>query len=258
MRDEVAELFDVEPASVAIIPNGIDPADWTTTDARRRAMRRRYGSPLVVFAGRLEVEKGVQTLIDAMPSLRRSVRGVRAVVIGEGGAERDLQAHARRRRLGTAMTFAGYVSDADLRSTVAAADVAVVPSLYEPFGFVVLEAMALGAPVVVARAGGLADVVADGRTGWQFPPGDPAALAAALATVLSDRREARRRAEAARKDIAARFGWAAIAAATDAVYRVVRSGTAFGVVPPAVRGEPDGLYYRRVTSGHRLPRRTTP
>jgi glycogen(starch) synthase len=221
MRDEVATLFGRPAEGIAVIPNGIDPDEWRPTDSRRRTMRRRYGTPLVAFAGRLEVEKGVQTLIDAMAPLRRLVPGARAVVIGEGAAERDLHARARRRRLGDAVTFLGHVSETDLRSLVAAADVAVVPSLYEPFGFVALEAIVLGAPLVVARTGGLATIVDDGRTGWQFTPGDPESLAEALAAVLADPRESRRRAAAARADVLARYGWPTIVEQTDAVYRTV-------------------------------------
>jgi glycogen(starch) synthase len=224
MRDEVAALFGRDADGIAVIPNGIDPAEWRTTDSRRRTMRRRYGTPLIVYAGRLEVEKGVQTLIDAMPLLRRTHPGARAVVIGEGGADRDLRAHARRRRLGDVVTFLGYVSEPDLRALVSAADVAVVPSLYEPFGFVALEASVLGAPLAVARTGGLATIVDDGRTGWHFAPGDPQALVEVLSAALSDPREARRRAAAARTDVLARYGWPTIAAQTDAVYRTVARG----------------------------------
>lgn len=224
MRDEVSALFGHSADSIVVIPNGIDPDEWRTTDSRRRTMRRRYGSPLVVYAGRLEVEKGVQTLIDAMPALRRAVPGARAVVIGEGGAERDLRAHARRRRLGEAITFLGYVSETDLRALVGAADVAVVPSLYEPFGFVALEAIVLGAPLVVARTGGLATIVDDGQTGWQFVAGDSPSLVDALREALSDPREARRRAALARADVLARYGWPTIAEQTDAVYRGVARG----------------------------------
>lgn len=224
MRDEVATLFGRDADGISVIPNGIDPAEWRTTDSRRRTMRRRYGTPLVVYAGRLEVEKGVQTLIDAMPLLRRTNPGARAVVIGEGGADRDLRAHARRRRLGDSLSFLGYVSEIDLRALVAAADVAVVPSLYEPFGFVALEASVLGAPLAVARTGGLATIVDEGRTGWQFAPGDAQGLAEVLSAVLSDPREARRRAAEARTDVLARYGWPTIAEQTDAVYRTVARG----------------------------------
>lgn len=224
MRAEVSGLFGRDPAGIAVIPNGIDPAQWRAAESRRRAMRREYGSPLIVYAGRLEAEKGVQTLIDAMPLLRRRVPDARAVVIGEGGAEPSLRAHARRRRLGEALTFAGYVSEADLRALVSAANAAVVPSLYEPFGFVALEAAVMGAPLVVARTGGLAEIVDDGRTGWQYPPGDSAALAATLEDVLGDERAARRRAAAARQDVVARFAWPVIARLTDEVYRRTRRG----------------------------------
>jgi len=222
MREEVAGLFARDREDITVIPNGIDPAQWRAAESRRRAMRREYGTPLVVYAGRLEAEKGVQTLIDAMPMLRRQVPEARAVVIGEGGAESSLRAHARRRRLGDAVTFTGYVSEADLRALVSAANAAVVPSLYEPFGFVALEAAVMGAPLVVARTGGLAEIVDDGRTGWQYPPGDSAALAATLGDVLGDERAARRRAAAARQDVVARFAWPVIARLTDEVYRRTR------------------------------------
>jgi glycogen synthase len=220
-------------------------------------MRHRYGSPLVVFAGRLEKEKGVQTLIDAMPRVRRSVPGARAVVVGAGGAERELRAHARRRRLGSAMTFAGFVSDAELRATVAAADVAVVPSLYEPFGIVALEAMSIGSPLVAARTGGLTAIVDGDRTGWQFAPGDPVDLADVLTSALTDRRESRRRATAAREAIVSRFSWPAIASGTGAVYRGLLHGTRSRAVPPAAPAAPDGLHYWRVTNGDPTLRRTT-
>jgi glycosyltransferase involved in cell wall biosynthesis len=116
------------------------------------------------------------------------------------------------------------VSETDLRALVAAADVAVVPSLYEPFGFVALEAIVLGAPLVVAGTGGLATIVTDGETGWQFAPGDAQALSEALGEALSDPREARRRAGRARADVQVRYGWPTIAGQTDAVYRGVVRG----------------------------------
>lgn len=218
MRREIAGLFGRPAEDISVIPNGIDPAQWRASASRRRSMRERYGSPLVVFSGRLEAEKGVQTLIDAMPELRRAVPGVRLVVVGVGGAMADLTTRVRRRRLGDSVTFAGYVSESDLRAIVAAGDVAVVPSTYEPFGFVALEAMCLGTPLVAARTGGLAEIVQDGKTGWLVPAGDPAALAASLAQVLTDPSTARRRVAQARRDVADRFGWSSIAAQTRAAY----------------------------------------
>ncbi|MBI1352238.1 MAG: glycosyltransferase [Actinomycetales bacterium] len=218
MRHEVVGLFDCDPEVLTVIPNGIDPREWSTTPSRKRAMRHRFGSPLIGFTGRLESEKGVQTLIDAMPVIRRSVPDARAVIVGTGGAEAELRNRVRRRRLSDAVHFAGYVSDEDLRAIVAASDVQVVPSLYEPFGFVALEAMVMGTPLVAARTGGLAGIVEDGVTGRLFAPGDAGDLAEAVVDMLAHPSHARRCLTAARRAAEEQYGWAAIAASTDAVY----------------------------------------
>ena len=228
MREEVASLFGRPRSAIAVIPNGIDADAWTTTPARRRAARSAYGSPLIAFCGRLEVEKGVQTLIDALPAVRRRIPGVRAVIVGTGGAEAALTSQVRRRRLQDAVAFAGYVTDARMRAIVAAADVSAIPSLYEPFGFVALETMALGTPVVASRTGGLAEIVEDGRTGWLVDPGDSGALGRTLAEVLDDPAEARRRAAAAGAEVRTRFSWRAIAERTAAVYGSVAGASGTG------------------------------
>jgi glycogen(starch) synthase len=233
MRDQVAHLFDLDADALSVIPNGIDPASWRVSSRRRDRAKAEHGSPLVVFAGRLEREKGVQTLLDALPILRRTVPDVRAVVMGVGSAEAWLRERARDRGISALVRFTGWVPEADLRATVAAADAAVVPSLYEPFGFVALEAMVLGAPVVVARTGGLAEIVEAGRTGWTFEPGDPQSLADELAAVLDNRAEAHRRARSARREVRERYGWPAIAAETDRAYAAASVATAATHARPA-------------------------
>ncbi len=217
MRREVHRLFG-RRLPVAVIPNGLDPRQWRVSTAARARARQRYGQPLVVYTGRLEREKGVQTLIDALPRVRRAVPGTHAVITGTGAAEPWLRSRVARRRLDADVTFAGWVSERDLRALVAAADAAVVPSLYEPFGFVALEATALGAPVVVAGVGGLAEIVDDGRTGLTFPPGDAGALADALIETLLHPDRSADRVEVARAELVERYGWAGIAERTVAVY----------------------------------------
>lgn len=217
MREEVHRQFG-RSLSVSVIPNGIDPQQWHVSPAARARARAEHGHPLVVYTGRLEREKGVQTLIDATRRVQRRVEGVRVVITGAGGAAERLQSQVRRRRLHESVAFAGWVSERELRALVAAADVAVVPSLYEPFGFVALEATALGTPLVVSDVGGLAEIVDNGRTGLTFRPGDAAQLATALIETLTDPVAAQARVRRARAELEPRFGWDSIARQTVDVY----------------------------------------
>jgi glycogen(starch) synthase len=101
---------------------------------------------------------------------------------------------------------------------MAATDAMVVPSIYEPFGMVALEAAAAGAPLAVASTGGLAEIVQPGETGVTFPAKDPDALAASVGSLLADEPFARRVATRAKAMVAERYGWASIARRTAAVY----------------------------------------
>src|SRR5439155_21525575 len=123
-----------------------------------------------------------------------------------------------RLELEPAVRFAGFVGG-ELPATFAASDTVVVPSIYEPFGMVALEAAAAGAPLAVATTGGLAEIVEPGVTGMTFPAGDPAAIADAVSTLLADNRSARLMADRARTMVRSRYGWASIAATTAATYR---------------------------------------
>jgi glycogen(starch) synthase len=232
MRWEVQRLFDPAKGKTVVIPNGIDPDQWVVSSSRRARARKAYGTPLVVFAGRLEWEKGVHTLLEATSRLRRRVPGVRVVIAGRGGAEEALQRTAREKRLGRAVTFTGWMPEPDLRALIAAADAIVVPSIYEPFGIVALEAATLRTPLVVSRTGGLAELVEDGRTGWTFATGDATGLAAAVESALTDRAAARRYTAAARAAVLERHGWPAIAARTRLLYRDAVRAAEGGTPPP--------------------------
>jgi len=217
MRWEVTRLFELPAEKVDVIPNGVDAARWQPGPEQVAAARRQWAGdgPLLAYGGRLVHEKGVQDLLAAVPRLRRRHPGLRLVVAGSGPAADELRAQARRLRLGRAVAFAGFVPDTDLAALVAAADCAVVPSLYEPFGMVALEAAAAGTPAVVADVGGLAEIV---EPVLRFPPGDVAALAARIDAVLADQVLARRLVRRARERLAAEHTWRRIAARTVETY----------------------------------------
>ncbi|WP_250033502.1 glycosyltransferase family 4 protein [Paractinoplanes maris] len=224
MSDEVQRLFDVPAAGIDVVPNGVDALVWSPRPRAVAAARRRYAEadgPLVSFAGRLVYEKGVQHLLTAVPALRERHPGLRVVVAGDGPYRKDLESLATE-----GVTFAGFLTGHHLTALMGASDCYVVPSIYEPFGMVALEAAAAGTPVAVADTGGLAEIVEDGVTGVKFPPGDPSALAEAVGSVLADREHARRVARRARRRVHDDFAWPGIAAATVATYDRARADDA--------------------------------
>ncbi|HYT09416.1 MAG TPA: glycosyltransferase family 4 protein [Mycobacteriales bacterium] len=243
MRWEVTRLFELPAEKVDVVPNGVDPDRWRASPEQVAAARRRWAGdgPLVVCSGRLVYEKGVHDLLAALPRLRRRHPGVRLVVAGRGPKEVELRELARRLRLGRSVAFAGFVPDADLAALVAAADCAVVPSVYEPFGMVALEATAAGTPVAVSDVGGLREIVEHRGTGLRFPAGDPAGLTDAVSELLTDQVLARRLVRQARAVLQQDHSWARIAERTGEVYqragreeRVLRAGLASRRVPRLV------------------------
>ena len=171
------------------MPNGVDPEDLQPVADLPR-LRARYAAPderLVLLVGRLVYEKGFHLALDALPGVIERLGGVRFLVAGSGTAERDLKAQARKLGLDRHGEFLGWIDDAMLHSLYAIADLCVIPSLYEPFGLVALEAMASGCPCIVADTGGLREVVPGGeRVGLRFRARDSASLATMMEKVLSD------------------------------------------------------------------------
>ncbi|MGE0839971.1 glycosyltransferase family 4 protein [Pseudonocardia sp.] len=237
MRTEVATLFDLDPDTIAVVHNGIAPRRWSVPPAATDAARRRWAPgdvPLLAYFGRLEYEKGVQDLITALPRIRRAHPGTRLVVAGTGTQRDMLVDEARRHRVRRSVRFAGHLADDDLAALLTAATAVVLPSRYEPFGIVALEAAAAGAPLVASTAGGLGEVVVDGVSGLSFEPGDVAALADAVRRVLDDPAAADERARAARARLVPDFGWPVIAVRTAEIYAAAPAGGAIDAGRPKI------------------------
>ena len=221
MRREITHLFEVDPERISVIRNGIEPSGWRALPADVAQFRDEHapgGDPLLLYFGRLEWEKGPQDIIAALPRIRAQHPGTRLVIAGRGTQGDELLAAARKHRVVRAVDFLGHLSDRELRAALAAANVVVLPSRYEPFGIAALETAAAGAPLAASTAGGLAEVVVDGETGVSFPPGDILALAVAVNSVLADPAAAKRRAKLARQRLTTDFSWTQIAEDTAEVY----------------------------------------
>ena len=224
MREQVTTLFEVPGGHVEVVPNGVDDRAWRARPRAVASARARFAGdgPLIGYAGRLVYEKGVQHLVDAVPQLRERHPGLRVLIAGDGPYRGELEERTHQLGIGGAVRFAGFLDNTQLPAVLGATDATVVPSLYEPFGMVALEAAAAGAPLAVARTGGLAEIVEPGVTGVTFPHSDPPALAGAVGQLLGDEVFARRVARQARTMVCRRYGWATIAARTAEVYASAR------------------------------------
>jgi glycogen synthase len=224
MRGHVADIFDVDERRVAVIPNGIDPRELRPA-GDLQALRREFAEPhekLVLFVGRLVYEKGFQLALDALPSVLEGVQDVRFLVAGSGTHEAELKEQAQRLGLSDHGSFLGWIGDDVLHSLYRIADLCVVPSIYEPFGLVALEAMASGCPCIVADTGGLREVVPVGeRVGLRFNGGDAEHLGVMIERLLVDEPLRERLVTEASEHVLS-FDWDDIAQRTRGIYGELR------------------------------------
>lgn len=221
MRGHVADIFGLDERRVTVIPNGIDPGELRPVDdlAALRAQFAEGHEKLVLLVGRLVYEKGFQLALDALPGVIERVGAVRFLVAGSGTHEQELKAQAADLGLDRHGVFLGWIGDDALHSLYRIADLCVVPSLYEPFGLVALEAMASGCPCIVADTGGLREVVPAGeRVGLRFNGGDAEHLGTMIERLLVDE-ALRDRLVAEASEHVLSFDWADVAQRTGEVYR---------------------------------------
>ncbi|MBA3490208.1 MAG: glycosyltransferase family 4 protein [Longispora sp.] len=220
MKWEVIRLLDLHDAAVEVIPNGVNERRWRAPKRAVTATRERFAGegPLIAYAGRLVYEKGVQDLLAALPELRKRHPGLRAVIAGDGPHRAELEQQTQWLGLGDDVHFTGFMTERELPALLAAADTVVVPSLYEPFGMVALEAASAGAPLAVSRTGGLLEIVTPGQTGMTFSTGNPEELGQAVSALLDNTAAARRSVTRARSMIRKGYLWPVIGARTSAAY----------------------------------------
>jgi glycogen synthase len=219
MREHVADVYGLEESRIAVIPNGIDPSELVPVDDLD-TLRSRFAGPhekLVLLVGRLVYEKGFQLALEALPGLIERVGGVRFLVAGSGTAEGELREQATVLGLDAHGTFLGWIGDDVLHSLYRIADLTVVPSIYEPFGLVALEAMASGCPCLVADTGGLREVVPNEDVGLRFRSRDPRSLASMAERLLTNE-ALRDRLVAEASEHVLSFDWADVARQVGEVY----------------------------------------
>jgi D-inositol-3-phosphate glycosyltransferase len=222
-RSQLVEYYDADPGKIIVIPPGVDLERFYVR-AKTKARTQLGLSPEranILFAGRIEPLKGIDTLIHAAALLRakrpEALAQTGITIIG-GDTRPTRRNHEMNRLYDLRCTldlcdivgFLGAKEQDVLPDYLAAADVVVMPSHYESFGMVALEAMATGTPVIASDVGGLAHLVQNGRTGFHVPPGDPAALAQRIDEILSEA-DLRQRLGDQASAYARQFDWSIIA-----------------------------------------------
>ena len=220
MLDHIQHVLGAVKTKIRVIPNGVEAS---------RFNNGRQPQPIptgvsedrktILYVGRIVREKGIFTLLDAFEKLRKQGKDVSLVFAGEGPLKEDLAKEVLRRKLNDRVKLAGFVDEKKLVSLYNSSDAFVLPSHYEPFGMVALEAMASRVPVVVSDVGGLSEIVEDGITGVKVPAYNPSALAEGILRVLEDRELSEQLKENAYRAVQERYRWDMIAEKTIEAYR---------------------------------------
>lgn len=185
---------NISEDNITIIPHGIDLSQMHTVIENSSSCSLSETLPNnVLFVGRLEKRKGIDTLIEAIPAIVDRVPNVRFTIVGGdtnlsplGGSYKKYLLKKLNNKYHQYVDFKGFVPDVNLHEYYRKCDVFVAPSLYESFGLIYLEAMAWGKPVIGCHVGGVPEVIADGETGIIIPPEDAKALAEAVSFLLTD------------------------------------------------------------------------
>ncbi|MCS7010757.1 MAG: glycosyltransferase [Anaerolineales bacterium] len=232
-RAQLEWLYKADPNKLVVIPPGVDTSRFypIPRDEARQFIGIAPKVRMILFVGRIEPLKGLETLIQAVSCLRlqETVEALHLVVIGGDPNVSPDQISAEMARiqqlcnelcLGKIVVFLGKRSQDTLPYYYSAADVLVMPSHYESFGMVALEAMACGIPVIASQVGGLAFLVQDGLTGFHVPSEDPQALCDKLALLLNDEALRIRMGQEATRE-AQKYEWSKIATRIVEVYQAL-------------------------------------
>jgi glycogen(starch) synthase len=200
---EILSVGEIPEENVRIIPNGVNLSEFAGVEPAQA------GSPYVFAMGRMVHQKGFDQLIRAFVRVSAEAPDLHLFLAGEGINRRDYEQLVRNLGLETSVKFLGLVQGPQKVSLMKGAEFFVCPSRFEPFGIVVLEALAAGAPVIASPVGGIVDIVEDQEQGILADPSDGDSLASAIIALHRDpRRRAKMRVKALAK--AADYDWSVI------------------------------------------------
>ncbi len=226
MVSHVQWAFGLPSDKLIMVPNGVNYDIYSKYENEdMRQFRSKFAIPeekIVLFVGRLVYEKGVHVLVNAAPKVLTKANA-KFIIVGNGYMKDQLSGLVKATGLANKVIFTGFVDDDTLRRLQTCANVSVVPSLFEPFGIVALEAMAAKSPVVVSDTGGLSEIVEHDVSGVKAYPNNPDSLAWAITKVITDDGYANWLRTNAYKKIQEKYNWNRIAQQTKTIYNNVLS-----------------------------------
>ena len=224
MVSHVKWAFGLPEDKLVMVPNGVNKQVYEQIqDLECASFRAKFALPeekLVLFVGRLVYEKGAHVLINAIPKIIDKVDS-KFIIVGSGYMRDQLLNIVKSMGLGHKVMFTGFVDEQTLLRLQSCANVSVVPSLFEPFGIVALEAMAAKSVVVVSDTGGLSEIVEHDVTGVKVYPNNVDSLAWGITKVLTDDNYRNMLRENAYKQILEKYDWGKIAQQTKRIYEAV-------------------------------------
>ena len=225
MVSHIKSIFGLPNDKIDMIPNGVDIDTYDSIEDNLSDFRAKFALPeekIILYVGRLVYEKGIHVLINAVPKVL-SKANAKFIIVGSGYMKEQLLTIVRGMGLEHKVLFQGFMDEKSLLRLQKCADVSVVPSLFEPFGIVALEAMAAKSPVVVSDTGGMSEIVEHDVTGVKVYPDNPDSLAWGINRILLDDEYRRRIKENAYRVVQDKYGWSKIAKQTADTYERILS-----------------------------------
>ncbi|MEI4800282.1 glycosyltransferase family 4 protein [Bacillus sp. FJAT-51639] len=220
MKSEVMRNFEINSEGVIVHPNGIDCNFFhAVTPSLEITKRYHLSDRLVVFSiGRIVNEKGFYTIIEAAPHITQRYPQVLFIIAGQGTMLEQYRAVVQRKGLQHSILFLGHITEEEQRAFFQRCDVLLIPSLYEPFGIVVLEGMLAKKPVLVSRVGGLQEIIIEGVNGFLMKAGCAQSLNEKLICIIEQPEIAQCAANKGYEDVLVHYNWSEIARATAHTY----------------------------------------
>jgi len=222
MKNEVQRLFGLPYDKINVIPNGVNLQLFSNVNIDYD-FRRQYAmdnEKIILYVGRLVYEKGIQNLIAAMPKVLDRYHDSKLIICGRGGMIDELREQVKYLGIENKVYFAGYCDSKKMQKMYKCADVAVFPSIYEPFGIVAIESMLSGTPTIVSDVGGLNEIIEHGVTGMKSYAGNANSIADSVLSLLFDPKLCANISQNAIKKVKENYNWSKITDSTYYVYQL--------------------------------------